>query len=434
MATGDSAATRVEWPAWPTMRSSASRSTPSCRPQTKMFCGCRTGFGAAAQHRGSARCVSGCPARCRCSTRGRSTMRVRAALALGCRIHPVSVFARKNYFYPDLPKGYQISQYERPLATGGALAYTRRGREVRVGITRVHLEEDAGKSLHEGFSDSDRRTLRGLQPQRRAAHRDRHRARPAVGPGCRRVLRAAAAACCVASASTTATWKRATCAATRTSRSGRRARRRSARKAEVKNLNSFRFLQRALDFEIARQIGLLERRRARAAGDAAVGRAGGRDRGHAQQGGGARLSLLPRARPAADRDHPARIEAARAAIPELPEARKQRYVADFGIAEADAALLAGDAALGQYFEATAPRVGQPSGGGALDARRPDAEDEGGADRHRRRPRRPGPAGRLDSPGRRGGDQRSRRRRTSSSRCGTRAGRRPNWCASRVWAR
>src|SRR5581483_7535766 len=69
-----------------------------------------------------------------------------------------SVFARKNYFYPDLPKGYQISQYERPLATGGALEYVMSGRPRRVGITRVHLEEDAGKSLHEGFPDSDRST------------------------------------------------------------------------------------------------------------------------------------------------------------------------------------------------------------------------------------------------------------------------------------
>jgi aspartyl-tRNA(Asn)/glutamyl-tRNA(Gln) amidotransferase subunit B len=74
----------------------------------------------------------------------------RAALALGCRINESSVFARKNYFYPDLPKGYQISQYERPLATGGALT--------GVGITRVHMEEDAGKSIHEGFADSDRKT------------------------------------------------------------------------------------------------------------------------------------------------------------------------------------------------------------------------------------------------------------------------------------
>src|SRR4030095_5688063 len=81
---------------------------------------------------------------------------VKTALVLGCTVHENSIFARKNYFYPDLPKGYQISQYEQPLATEGALAYTASGKARRVGIIRVHVEEDAGKSLHEGFPDSDR--------------------------------------------------------------------------------------------------------------------------------------------------------------------------------------------------------------------------------------------------------------------------------------
>ena len=82
----------------------------------------------------------------------------RAALALGCQVHPTSIFARKNYFYPDLPKGYQISQYERPLATDGRDRLRRRRPRRRVGIIRVHMEEDAGKSLHDGFA--------GLRPRR----------------------------------------------------------------------------------------------------------------------------------------------------------------------------------------------------------------------------------------------------------------------------
>ena len=94
-----------------------------------------------------------CRARCRCSTARPSTTRIRAALALGCTVHETSIFARKNYFYPDLPKGYQISQYEQPLATGGVVALDERllGADYDIGITRVHMEEDAGKSLHEGF-------------------------------------------------------------------------------------------------------------------------------------------------------------------------------------------------------------------------------------------------------------------------------------------
>src|SRR5438309_4246212 len=82
---------------------------------------------------------------------------VLAAMALNCRIHETSIFARKNYFYPDLPKGYQISQYEQPLATGG-WADGAGDAPTRVGIRRVHIEEDAGKSLHQGFADSDRST------------------------------------------------------------------------------------------------------------------------------------------------------------------------------------------------------------------------------------------------------------------------------------
>src|ERR1700692_1254624 len=83
---------------------------------------------------------------------------VLAAMALGCRINETSIFARKNYFYPDLPKGYQISQYERPLASDGVVEYDSPAGPRRVGITRVHMEEDAGKSLHDGFPDSDRKT------------------------------------------------------------------------------------------------------------------------------------------------------------------------------------------------------------------------------------------------------------------------------------
>ena len=99
-----------------------------------------------------------CPARCRSSTRQAVDYAIKAALALGCEVQPESIFARKNYFYPDLPKGYQISQYERPLALGGGLDITVDGATTHVGLTRIHMEEDAGKSLHEGFPDSDRRT------------------------------------------------------------------------------------------------------------------------------------------------------------------------------------------------------------------------------------------------------------------------------------
>src|SRR5712671_1495583 len=116
---------------------------------SKIFCGCSAAFGAAPNTHICPVCI-GLPGALPVLNRAAVDDAVRAGLALGCAIHERSIFARKNYFYPDLPKGYQISQYELPIATGGALA--------GVGITRVHMEEDAGKSIHEGFADSDRKT------------------------------------------------------------------------------------------------------------------------------------------------------------------------------------------------------------------------------------------------------------------------------------
>src|SRR5438132_4231544 len=123
--------------------------------RSKIFCGCSAAFGAAPNTHLCPVCL-GLPGALPVLNHAAVDCAIRAALALGCDVHETSIFARKNYFYPDLPKGYQISQYERPLATRGALVLE--GDGGRVGITRVHLEEDAGKSLHEGFPESDRKT------------------------------------------------------------------------------------------------------------------------------------------------------------------------------------------------------------------------------------------------------------------------------------
>src|SRR5206468_1981975 len=108
------------------------------RTTSKIFCGCSTAFGAPPNTHLCPVCL-GLPGALPVLNRAAVDCAIRAAVALGCEIHETSIFARKNYFYPDLPKGYQISQYERPLATGGRLGGVR--------ITRVHMEEDAGKSL-----------------------------------------------------------------------------------------------------------------------------------------------------------------------------------------------------------------------------------------------------------------------------------------------
>ena len=124
---------------------------------TKIFCGCSTRFGAEPN---TALCpvCAGLPGALPVLNGRAVELATRAALALGCRVHTESIFARKNYFYPDLPKGYQISQYDRPLATDGEISFSADGRTVRVGITRIHLEEDAGKSLHDVQADASRWT------------------------------------------------------------------------------------------------------------------------------------------------------------------------------------------------------------------------------------------------------------------------------------
>ena len=222
----------------------------------------------------------------------------RAAHALGCTVQPVSIFARKNYFYPDLPKGYQISQYERPLATAGRVDYESGGAARTVGITRVHLEEDAGKSLHEGFPDSDRYTYldfnrSGVPLIEIVTEPDLRSAADASDFFSR--LRAILVAIGVNDGNMEEGSLR--CDANVSVRPAGSAT--FGVKAEVKNLNSFRHVQRALEYEIARQTTLAQRRRPRRAGDAPVGYRRRPDGLDAQQGGGARLPVLPGAGPAA---------------------------------------------------------------------------------------------------------------------------------------
>jgi len=118
------------------------------RTRTKIFCGCSTAFGAPPNTQTCPVCL-GLPGALPVLNGAAVEAAIAAALALGCEVQPTSEFARKNYFYPDLPKGYQISQFDRPLALRGHVDLEVDGEAVRVGITRIHMEEDAGKSLHD---------------------------------------------------------------------------------------------------------------------------------------------------------------------------------------------------------------------------------------------------------------------------------------------
>src|SRR5581483_935306 len=124
---------------------------------TKIFCSCSTHFGDPPNTNVCPVCL-GLPGALPVLNRKAVEFAVLAAMALNCRINETSIFARKNYFYPDLPKGYQISQYDKPLAEHGYIDVPANGGTKRIGITRLHMEEDAGKSLHEGFADSADKT------------------------------------------------------------------------------------------------------------------------------------------------------------------------------------------------------------------------------------------------------------------------------------
>jgi aspartyl-tRNA(Asn)/glutamyl-tRNA(Gln) amidotransferase subunit B len=318
---------------------------------TKIFCGCATTFGAPPNTNVCPVCL-GLPGALPVLNRRAVELAIRAGLALDCTIQPRSVFARKNYFYPDLPKGYQISQYDQPLATRGRLALGPGAVTPVVGITRVHMEEDAGKSLHHGQPDSDRSTAIDFnrsgtplieivtEPDLRSA---------ADAAECFTRLREILVTLGVNDGNMEEGSLR--CDANVSIRpAGATA---LGTKAEVKNVNSFRYLQKALEYEIERQIEVVER------GGRVVQetRLWNSDVGETtsmrskEEAHDYRYFPEPDLQPL---DVPATwIAEVRAALPELPEARKQRLMAVHGLTDYDADLLVRLITGGaDYFEAT----------------------------------------------------------------------------------
>jgi aspartyl-tRNA(Asn)/glutamyl-tRNA(Gln) amidotransferase subunit B len=324
---------------------------------TKIFCGCSTRFGAEPN---TALCpvCAGLPGALPVLNRRAVELAARAALALGCEVHAESIFARKNYFYPDLPKGYQISQYDRPLATAGAIAFTSEGREVRVGITRVHMEEDAGKSLHDGLPDSARWThldfnrsgvplieivtepdLRSAADAAEAFSRVRE---VLVAVGVNDGNMEEGSLRCDANVSVRPVGDTA-----------------FGVKTELKNLNSFRHVQRAIEYEIERH---------------AAARRDGQPLAQETRlwdPGSGRTTVMRTKEEADDYryfpepDLPplivdaAWIESIRRTLPELPQARRDRFVAQYQLPEYDAGVLTQSMALADYFERVAAASRNP---------------------------------------------------------------------------
>jgi aspartyl-tRNA(Asn)/glutamyl-tRNA(Gln) amidotransferase subunit B len=325
--------------------------------ESKIFCGCGTRFGAPPNTLVCPVCL-GLPGALPVLNARAVELAARAALALGCTVHPQSVFARKNYFYPDLPKGYQISQYDQPLATAGALEFEHDGRAVTVGITRLHLEEDAGKSHHGAGGDD-------------ATLVDFNRSGvPLVEIVTEPDLRSAADAAefftrlreiLVALAVTDGNMEEGSlrCDANVSVRpAGTRG---LGVKAEVKNVNSFRYLQRAIEFEVERQVALLETGGTVEAEtrlwDTASGRTHtmrGKEEAHDY-----RYFPEPDLPPLHVSD--AWLDEVRDSLPELPDARRRRFVATYGLPPYDAGVLTQSPPLADYFEAVAEASGNPKG-------------------------------------------------------------------------
>jgi aspartyl-tRNA(Asn)/glutamyl-tRNA(Gln) amidotransferase subunit B len=321
--------------------------------RSKIFCACSTQFGVAPNTNICPVCL-GLPGALPVLNRHAVELGAKAALALGCTVHERSVFARKNYFYPDLPKGYQISQYDQPLATDGFLAWDAH----RVGIIRVHLEEDAGKSLHDGYADSDRYTYldfnRSGVPLIEIVSRPDLRSAADAGEFFSR-LRSMLVAIgandgnmeegslrCDANVSVREVGT--TTLGVRT---------------EIKNLNSFRYVQRAIEFEIDRQVGVVS--------------SGGQVDQETRLWDSAAGRTMPMRSKEEAHDYryfpepdlpPLELSAAwiadvRGTLPELPEARRRRFVDQYKLPEYDAGVLTQSMALASYFEATAAAAGNP---------------------------------------------------------------------------
>jgi aspartyl-tRNA(Asn)/glutamyl-tRNA(Gln) amidotransferase subunit B len=325
--------------------------------ESKIFCGCSTRFGAPPNTNVCAVCL-GLPGALPVLNHRAVEFAIRAAHALGCTVHTSSIFARKNYFYPDLPKGYQISQYDQPLATGGVVEYHAEGGPRRVRILRVHLEEDAGKSLHEGFPDSDRVTYldynRSGVPLIEIVTQPDLRSAAQAGEFFSR-LRAILVAIGVNDGNMEEGSLR--CDANVSVRPAGAPE--LGTKTEIKNLNSFRHVQRALDFEIERQIAQL--------------RGGGRVTQETRLwdvAAGETVSMRSKEEahdyryfPEPDlpplQIDPAWIAEVRETLPELPDARRRRLIAQYALPEYDATLLTQSSALAAYFEAAAAAAGNP---------------------------------------------------------------------------
>ena len=329
--------------------------------RSKIFCGCPTTFGAEPNAHVCPVCL-GMPGVLPALNRQVVEFAVRTGLALGCAIQEKSVFARKNYFYPDLPKGYQVSQYELPICQGGEVEFALDGAERRVRLTRIHMEEDAGKNLHgvaaDGSSGVDLNRA-GVPLLEIVSEPDIRSIDEAV-----EYLKALRAVLmylgvndgnleegsfrCDANVSVMPVGS--TVLGTR---------------CEIKNMNSFRFLRQAIEYEMRRQVEILEGGGKIVQETRLFDPQRGETRSMRSKEEAHDYRYFPEPDLPPVRVPAAWIEEARRALPELPRARAARYQRDLGLSAYDAAVLTADRRTAEFFDAALVA----RGGGAEAAKR-----------------------------------------------------------------
>lgn len=323
--------------------------------KTKIFCSCRNRFGDEPNTNVCPVCL-GLPGALPVLSREAVTLAMRAALATHCTVQPVSIFARKNYFYPDLPKGYQISQYERPLSTEGFVEIPSGGTFRKVRLHRIHMEEDAGKLLHEGFSWS--KELSGVDFNRSSvplieivSHPDIRSSEEAYEylTALKAVLLYAEVSDCNMEEGSLR------CDANVSVR--KRGVEKFGTRVEIKNLNSFRNVARAIDHEIARQVAVLE------SGGQIVQetRLWNADRNETASMRSKEEAHDYRYFPEPDLPplvvSPAWIEEVRKSLPELPADKRRRFASEYGIPDYDAGVLTLSREIADYYETVAKASG-----------------------------------------------------------------------------
>jgi aspartyl-tRNA(Asn)/glutamyl-tRNA(Gln) amidotransferase subunit B len=324
---------------------------------TKAFCGCSTRFGDAPNSNTCPVCL-GLPGALPVLNSKALELALRASLALHCKIHERSRFARKNYFYPDLPKGYQISMYELPLATEGWLEIELDGGTKRIGVTRLHMEEDAAKNLHEGFPDSDRWSYidfnRGGVPLVEIVSEPDIRT-PAEAYSYLTTLKQVLEYTDVSDCNMEEGSLR--CDANVSVRL--RGAEKFGTKVEVKNLNSFRYLSHTLEYEIERQIGVLESGGKIAQETRLWNVAAGRTEAMRSKEMAHDYRYFPDPDLLPVTVLGAAVEKMRGGMPELPDVKRSRFLREYGLTAYDAGVLTATQPLADYFERTV-RAGAPA--------------------------------------------------------------------------